>query len=58
LKSLNKLQQIYLYQTAIGKSDWEGLKNIFPKAVLDSGGYIVPTLESDTTVMKEKKKEK
>ena len=56
LKSLNKLQQIYLYQTAIGKSDWEGLKKIFPKAVLDSGGYIVPTLESDTTVMKEKKK--
>jgi len=56
LKSLNKLQQIYLYQTAIGKSEWEDLKKIFPKAVLDSGGYIVPTLVSDTTVMKEKKK--
>jgi mono/diheme cytochrome c family protein/uncharacterized membrane protein len=58
LKSLSKLQSIYLYQTAIGKSEWENLKKIFPKAVLDSGGYIVPTLESDTTVMKEKKKEK
>ena len=56
LKSLSKLEQIYLYQTTIGKSEWEELKKIFPKAVLDSGGYIVPTLVSDTTVMKEKKK--
>ncbi len=56
LKSLNKLLSIYLYQSAIKPTDWENLKNLFPKAILDSGGYPLPILESDTTEKKDVRK--
>lgn len=55
LKDMQKLQSIYLYKTSIGKADWAALHNAFPKAELDSGGYIVPILVSDTTEVKVKK---
>ena len=56
LKPLNKLLSIYLYQSGIKPTDWASLKNIFPKAVLDSGGYPLPILESDTTEKKDVRK--
>lgn len=52
LKPLNKLEQIYLYQTSITGNDWSELKKIFPKAVIDSGGYTIPFLEGDTSELK------
>ena len=52
LKALNKLEQIYLYQTSITGNDWSELKKIFPKAVIDSGGYTMPLLEGDTSELK------
>jgi uncharacterized membrane protein/mono/diheme cytochrome c family protein len=52
LKDLQKLQGLYLYQTQVDKSEWANLQKIFPKTHIDSGGYQVPTLESDTTVLK------
>lgn len=52
LKGLNKLEQIYLYQTSITGNDWSELKKIFPKAVIDSGGYTMPLLEGDTSELK------
>ncbi|CAN5816206.1 ribonuclease inhibitor [soil metagenome] len=55
LKDMQKLQSIYFYKTSIGKADWPALHNAFPKAELDSGGYIVPILASDTTEVKVKK---
>ncbi|MBC7849487.1 MAG: hypothetical protein H7Y31_07110 [Chitinophagaceae bacterium] len=58
LKGLPALKSIYLYQTAIRTSDWIELQKAFPAARLDSGNYLVPTLESDTTIMKEKPKKK
>ena len=51
LKGLKSLREIYLYKTNVAKSDWAQLKQAFPKVVLDSGGYTVPTLETDTTVV-------
>ena len=59
LKHLPKLQAIYLYKTFISSSDWSTLKNNFPNVSLDTGGYYVPILETDTTIVKppEKKKE-
>ena len=54
LKALPKLQSIYLYKTLIAKQDWPGLQQAFPKTQLDSGGYIVPTLVTDTTTFKAK----
>lgn len=55
LKALPKLQSIYLYKTLVSKQDWPGLQLAFPKAKLDSGGYIVPTLITDTTTVKVEK---
>lgn len=57
LKDLKSLGTIYLYQTNVKKEDWEGLKKIFPGAVIDSGGYVLPFLETDTMVAQHKKYE-
>ncbi len=52
LKGLTKLQAIYIYKTFISSSDWSMLKNNFPKVTLDTGGYQLPFLETDTMVVK------
>lgn len=54
LKTLPKLASVYLYKTLVTKQDWDGLQQAFPKTRLDSGGYIVPTLVTDTTTVKVK----
>lgn len=51
LKSLPRLQAVYLYKTFINSSEWQMLKNNFPKVTLDTGGYFVPILETDTTIV-------
>ena len=56
LKELKNLQSVYLYQSGIQRSDWEKLKKIFPHTVLDSGGYRLQFLASDTIEVKEAKK--
>lgn len=48
-KGLPDLETIYLFQTNVSKANWPQLKNFFPKTVLDTGGYHVPILQSDTT---------
>lgn len=58
LKDLKKLRGLYLYQTQVEKSEWTTLQKMFPKTHIDSGGYQVPTLESDTTVLKYDPKKK
>ncbi|GAC1440438.1 MAG: ribonuclease inhibitor [Sediminibacterium sp.] len=52
LEGLQKLQSLYLYQTNVKSSDWLQLKKIFPKTVLDSGGYTLAFIKSDTMVVK------
>lgn len=52
LKNLKKLQSLYLYQTKVQQKNWEFLKQQFPKVMIDTGGYIVPLLETDTIVVK------
>lgn len=52
LKDLKLLRGLYLYQTQVDKSEWANLQKLFPAAHIDSGGYQVPTLESDTTVLR------
>ncbi|MFT3932885.1 MAG: hypothetical protein QM726_04650 [Chitinophagaceae bacterium] len=53
LKGLKALQSVYLYQTSIKSSDWPLLSKSFAATTkLDSGGYQVPILESDTTTVK------
>jgi mono/diheme cytochrome c family protein/uncharacterized membrane protein len=52
LKNLQRLQAVYLYKTFISSSDWQTLKNNFPKVILDTGGYRVAFLETDTMIVK------
>jgi uncharacterized membrane protein len=52
LQSIKGLQSIYLYQTGVNKNDWQALKKAFPKTEIDSGGYVVPLLATDTTIVK------
>jgi len=52
LKGLKNIRSIYLYQAAVKKADWPTLKKAFPKTSIDSGGYTVPFLATDTTEVK------
>ncbi len=55
LKELKSLRSLYLFQTGIGKSDWLVLHNSLPNTYIDTGGYYVPLLPTDTMVVKAKK---
>lgn len=52
IAGLKKLKSIYLYRSKVSPSDWPALQKTFSSATLDSGGYKVPTLPSDTTEVK------
>ena len=51
LQTLKKLQQIYLYQTEVSGPGWSQLRKIFPKTIIDSGGYSIPFLATDTVIV-------
>jgi hypothetical protein len=55
LKGLKSLRSLYLYQTNIDKADWTRLQNTFSKTRIDSGGYLVTLLPTDTIRIKAKK---
>lgn len=55
LKPLKKLESLYIYKTNTANTDYASLKTEFPKTTIDTGGYEVPTLVTDTTLVKEKK---
>jgi len=52
LKSLKSLRTIYLYQTPAVNINWQKLQQALPSVRLDSGGYVVPILKTDTSVVK------
>lgn len=52
LADLKELAAIYLYKTRVSKTDWSYLKQVFSKTFLDSGGYVVENLPSDTVILK------
>lgn len=51
LKGLKNLQQLYVYQTKLSGQEWKSLQQLFPSTRIDSGNYVVPTFDSDTTVV-------
>ncbi len=51
LKSLPALKQLYVYQTSIAPNEYMTLQKLFSKTVIDTGGYKVPTIQSDTTLL-------
>lgn len=58
LKDLKELQSIYLYQAGIVPSEWDVLKQAFPKVLIDTGGYKVPFIDTDTIEVKPPKSKK
>ncbi|MEP7280047.1 MAG: c-type cytochrome domain-containing protein [Bacteroidota bacterium] len=52
LKNLKALQSIYIFKTGIKTAALASVKKYFPKVRIDTGGYIVPLFESDTTLVK------
>jgi uncharacterized membrane protein/mono/diheme cytochrome c family protein len=52
LANLKKLQSIYLYKTNVEADRWLKLRQIFPKVMIDTGGYTIPSLSSDTALVK------
>jgi uncharacterized membrane protein len=52
LKDLKELRSLFLFQTAVDKKDWDQLKKAFPRVELDSGGYMVPFLQTDTMIVR------
>jgi uncharacterized membrane protein/mono/diheme cytochrome c family protein len=52
LKNLKSLQQIFLYKTAVAGSDYAVLKKAFPAVMIDTGGYKVQMLATDTMLVK------
>lgn len=50
LKGNPGLKAVYLFRTGVDRAAWAGLQKAFPHTKLDSGGYVVPVLTSDTTV--------
>ncbi|MDP4261414.1 MAG: c-type cytochrome domain-containing protein [Bacteroidota bacterium] len=55
LKEIKTLLSLFLYQTNVSKADWPALQNAFPKTQVDSGGYSLETLPTDTMEVKAKK---
>lgn len=56
LSELKNLRVLYLHQTALRPGDWAPLQARLPGVRLDSGGYVVPTLGSDTVRLSASKK--
>jgi uncharacterized membrane protein/mono/diheme cytochrome c family protein len=56
LNSLKNLRQLYLYETGINAEGLASLKKILPSALIDTGGYTLQFLPTDTIIVKDKPK--
>jgi mono/diheme cytochrome c family protein/uncharacterized membrane protein len=52
LKKLTLLQSVYLYHSKVTSADWPALKKIFSNTMLDTGGYALQKLITDTVFLK------
>lgn len=55
LQKNKELTSLFIYKTRIDKTGYTQLKTIYPRTMIDTGGYVVPTLATDTTEVKAKK---
>jgi Leucine-rich repeat (LRR) protein len=53
LRSLKNLKHLYLYQSGIRSTEFAGLQKNFPAIRIDTGGYKVPLLATDTIEVKQ-----
>lgn len=52
LGNLKNLKQLYLYQVGITAKEFGELKKYFPATMIDTGGYKIPQLATDTIEVK------
>ncbi|MBN8576391.1 MAG: hypothetical protein J0L66_05580 [Cytophagales bacterium] len=52
LTGLKNLRSLFVFGTNITADDVPALQSIFPNAKIEIGNYVVPTLETDTTLVK------
>jgi uncharacterized membrane protein/mono/diheme cytochrome c family protein len=52
LKEIKHLRNLYVYNTGVSASDFLSLKKMLPQTVIDTGGYNVPILRTDTSLVK------
>lgn len=50
--SIPSLKELFLFNTKVSDDDLSQLKRDFPKVFFEKGDYLVPTLQSDTTLVK------
>lgn len=55
IKGIKALRALYLYKTVVSQGGYSTLRKLLPKVMIDTGGYMVPTLPTDTAVVREKK---
>jgi Planctomycete cytochrome C len=55
LKNLKKLHHIYVYQAGINRDEMEKIRMLLPGVNIETGGYSLPVLSTDTEVVKPKK---
>jgi hypothetical protein len=53
LQKLKSLQSVYMYQSKVTAAHWPVLKKMFPNTILDTGGYSLQKLMTDTVFLKE-----
>lgn len=56
LNGLKQLKHLYLYNSAVLPKHYIQLKATFPKTIIDTGGYRLPNLPSDTEFMTKPRK--
>lgn len=52
LRGLPQLRKIFLFHTTLSGGALAPLRSVFPKVEIDTGGYQVPTFETDTSRLK------
>jgi mono/diheme cytochrome c family protein len=55
LGNLKQLKSLYLYRTDVQAEGLVNLRRAFPEVMIDTGGYTIPFLSTDTEVMKQPK---
>jgi uncharacterized membrane protein len=49
LKNLEELKKVYVFNTSVKPADWPQLRETLKRVDIDTGGYRLPMLASDTT---------
>ncbi len=55
LRGLKKLKRIYVFGSDFNKSNLQAIQQQIPGVNIDTGGYTLPVLPTDTTELKPKK---